>query len=182
MSDVQCMDLQGDRAMGAYWERVFCEMMKEKGKTFTPLQIGRKFSAVAEYLDGDEWKTLTLPDITVWTFPGEHHEIKHKTATRGGYYGLEEYRFEALLRFAEETQQRVMYTIHDHGGNRHSKENNYADWVTADVRELKGKHKHRDPNGTSYYGGKKRTGIPILYWHKDLFLPLPLMRVMEGAA
>lgn len=108
-------DNAADREVGQYWETQFCGMARVYGKTFTPHQFRRVGSAMfyggAADLDGKtQW---TLPDITVWSAPGEHHEIKHKNPDRSGCYGLERYRLDALVRFANTTRQKVYYSIHD---------------------------------------------------------------------
>ena len=131
-----CGDLSGDRRLGEYWERQFCVMMAERGKTFTPHQIGRQTSASAWSKTDKEYNHFTLPDVTIWTSPGEHHEIKHKNATKSGRFGLEHYRLDALVEFARETNQLVLYTIHDHKGNRDDKTNRPDDWLTISVLRL----------------------------------------------
>ena len=170
MSDIHCKDLAGDRRLGAFWERQFCLMMASRGKMFTPLQIGRTESAQAYYAVGRKWHHLTLPDVTVWTAPGEHHEIKHKTTTRANTFGLERYRLDALLAFAEHTQQAVFYTIHDHHGEKHDTTNRRADWITANVMDLRDA-RPRCSIGQSWVAGRP-TSVPILYWSRDVFLPL----------
>ena len=100
----------------------------------------------------------------------EHHEIKHKTATRHGQYGLEKYRFEALLDFARETNQPVKYTIHDHHGKRHNKEGILADWITVDVTQLLGAE-DGIYEGPSWVNSRERR-VPIMYWNATLWEPL----------
>ena len=170
MSDVQCQDLIGDRGLGAYWERELCREMARRGKAFTPLQIGRDNSAEWFRHNGEKWNRFTLPDVVIWTNPGEHHEIKHKTTNKYGKYGLEKYRFEALVAFALETKQPVMYSIHDHHGDRQNKQNNLSDWVTADVLNLHGAD-FQQYWGNSWVGGEKKR-VPILYWKAELWQPL----------
>ena len=168
MSDVQCKDLSKDRAIGEFWEREFCKLMARQGKTFTPLQIGRKSSAQWVGYSG-RWHSRALPDVTVWTHPGEHHEIKHKTTNRHDSYGLERYRFEALCAFAEETKQAVMYTIHDHGGNRNSRR---GIWLTANINDLSVVPYKVFPGDSWVNGVKKR--VPIMYWPRRHWVPLLL--------
>lgn len=141
---------------------------------FSPLQIGHKGSAIAWSRTDGTWNPFTLPDVTIWTYPGQHHEIKHKNPTSGGRYGLERYRFDALLAFARETQQDVMYTIHNHdlSGGRNGTVNSIDHWFTVNVLHLDGEWQHIDENGVSYVNGKAETGIPILYWDMHLWLPL----------
>lgn len=165
-----CADLARDRGLGAYWERQFCVMARDYGLMFSPLQIGRSGSAVA--YKGHDWNALTLPDVVIWTWPGQHHEIKHKNPTRGGKFGLEQYRFRALLAFAKETQQRVFYTIHNHdlSGGPDAKHNDIAHWVTADVLALDGAW---DSLATmsSWVDGKRRE-VPICFWSRTIWAPL----------
>ncbi len=108
-----CSNNALDRSVGAYWEQAFCKMAGSYGFTFSPLQLGRTGSAVASYRDGTAIKHLTLPDVAIWTAPGQYHEIKHKKPTTDGSFGLEVYRFDALKRFADTTRQAIMYTIHN---------------------------------------------------------------------
>lgn len=165
-----CKDNAKDRQTGAYWERQFCVMARDHGYMFTPMQIGRTSSAVA--YKGKGWNAFTLPDITIWTYPGQHHEIKHKNATRGGLYGLEEYRLNALLSFANETRQDVYYTIHDHdkAGGRNVRTNRIEDWVTANVRDIDQKWTISG-RGLSYVNGQKHE-VEIRYWPTSLWEPL----------
>jgi hypothetical protein len=163
-----CEDLSSDRGLGEYWERQFCKMAARCGFWFTPMQIGRNKSAQA-YSRNGQWASLTLPDITVWTFPGQHHEIKHKNPTKHGSFGLERYRLNALLEFSEETHQDVMYTIHNHdlSGGRMAKRNDIAHWITVNVKELDGTwtFEGRFP---SWVNGSKKKVLqyfwPITYW------------------
>jgi len=171
----QCIDLKGDRGLGEYWERQFCLLAFQEGYSFTPLQIGKNEAAVAWQRDEHEntkWNPFLLPDVVIWTSPGEHHEVKHKNPTRFGTFGLEVYRFESLLRFAEETKQDVMYTIHNHdlSGGRDGKVNYIIHWVTANVLDLDGTWKG-EYWGPSWVNGKEKR-VPIYYWNTDLWIPL----------
>lgn len=170
---LQCSDNRADRAIGAYWETKFCLLAAGYGLMFSPLQIGRKASAIAVSWQGKAWNTLTLPDVTIWTAPGQHHEIKHKAPTPGGCFGLEVYRFDALLAFAAETQQAVFYTIHNHAlaGGRDVKISDPAHWLTTNVNDLRGKQRSIYP-GKSWIAGKPVDNVPILYWPVALWQPL----------
>lgn len=164
MSGKQCRNLKKDRATGKYWERQFCLLAKQQGFMFTPMQIGRAESALAYKGNGKRWNTFTLPDVTVWTAPGQHHEIKHKEPNRHKSYGLERYRLDALLSFAEETDQDVMYTIHDHrlAGGRDVKENDISHWRTVSVTTLDGAWTWNGP-GYSWVNGQKKR-VEMCYW------------------
>ena len=172
MSTIQCKNLQADRGLGEYWEREFCKLAAQQGFSITPMQIGRTKSAQAYRQEGSAWHHLTLPDITVWTCPGQHHEIKHKNPTQHGAFGLEKYRLDALLWFANETKQDVLYTIHNHdlSGGRDKKENNIEHWLTAKITDLDGKHNFACMF-TSYVNGEKRK-VPGFYWDMKLWQPL----------
>lgn len=165
-----CENLQADRKTGAYWERQFCVLAKQRGLMFTPMQIGRNGSAVA--YKGKGWNTLTLPDVTVWTAPGQHHEIKHKEPNRHGSYGLEQYRFDALMAFSEETEQDVLYTIHDHylAGGKHVQVNRMEDWRTIRVVALDGAWSWSGPGWSWVNGVKKRVGM--YYWSQEMWASL----------
>jgi hypothetical protein len=178
-----CANLSGDREVGAYWEREFCKLAARYGRSFTAHQIGREKSAVAWVRSGGAWNSWTLPDITLWTRPGEHHEIKHKDPCSWGF-GLERYRLEALRAFWEETGQSVYYTLHDYSRQpdssldyetqrRARKENPKSiaeHWVTAPVSELISPEP-REEWGYSYVGGVKKR-VPICYWPSSLFQPV----------
>lgn len=174
-----------DRATGAYWEREFGKLAGIHGKVFTPHQLHLANKSAASYRWGQgQWHVALLPDITVWSAPGEHHEIKHKDATRTGRYGLEEYRLRALVAFAEETQQPVLYTIHDwrRAGASSSAErvpNRLCDWVCADILELAAK-RTETRRGTSYVAGTARE-VDIAYWCADEFF-FPLAQLWKVAA
>ena len=172
MTYAQCSDLRADRGLGALWERNFCLLASRFGKSFTPHQIGRDGASAAAFArQSKHWNAYTLPDVTVWTAPGEHHEIKHKAPTKYNSFGLERYRFDALVWFRKETGQAVFYTIHNHflAGGRDVAENCIEDWVTCEVGRLAGQFKEWP--GTSYVGGKP-TQVPICYWNVGLWRPL----------
>lgn len=163
-----CADNKRDRATGAYWERQFCRLATRYGRFLTPHQIGRPGQSASAYgLDSGHWRTLLLPDITVWSAPGEHHEIKHKNKNRHGNYGLETYRLDALMEFAQVTGQPVYYTIHDWelAGARSSVEqvpNDIAHWFCADVTQLAISNTYVSC-GSSYVRGERRE-VEIQYW------------------
>lgn len=180
INSAQCVDLQADRAVGEYWERQFCKMAAHHGKMFTPHQIGREKSAQACSIFAGKYKLWTLPDVTVWTRPGEHHELKHKdpAKTLGGSFGLERYRLDSLIQFAAETGQRVFYTIHNYAlqpnetraGKKLNRENNHTHWVTSDVTYLNQNVDANQP-GASWVAGRRQE-VQICYWRVERFFPL----------
>jgi hypothetical protein len=129
-------------------------------------------AAAYERHPGGKWNVLTLPDITIWTAPGQHHEIKHKCPTRYGCYGLEQYRFDALLWFAETTKQLMYYTIHDHSlsGGRDCQSNSIDHQRTASVTHL-ADNIHETRWGYSWVDGVKKS-VPIHYWAVSHWQPL----------
>ncbi|MGH3494766.1 MAG: hypothetical protein ACRDQ1_16235 [Sciscionella sp.] len=138
------VDNKTDRDIGEQWEGHFCRLAAEYGKVLFPNQIsrpGKSAAAFGKRRDGT-WEKYTLPDVTIFSAPGEHHEIKHKNRTRDGAYGWEQYRLSAAVRWANTTGQRVYYTIHDWelaGASSSSDEvmrNHIDDWVYADVEDL----------------------------------------------
>lgn len=166
-----CADNKADRNLGGFWERKFYEMAMKVGFSCTPMQIGHKGSVRAHQQIGKRQRHFSLPDVTIWTYPGQHHEIKHKNPTRDGDFGLEAYRFDALAWFARQTRQDVMYTIHNHdlSGGRDAKENHLEHWFTANICDLDGKQ--WESSGASYIDGSARV-TQIYYWHTDLWIPL----------
>ena len=185
-----CTDLSGDRGLGKFWERQFCIMAGRHGHTFTPHQFDRASSAQA--FTGPQWRTLTLPDVTIWSAPGQHHEIKHKAPTRYGSFGLEKYRLEALVAFSEECRQDVYYTIHcwdKAPGGRDGKQSRAGDWYTLNVERLKRLIESGGcilSDGPSWVNGKKKI-VPIYYWPStewatllQLWCPIPSRVLLSG--
>lgn len=174
----QCVNLKDDRSIGEKWERKFGTLAARYGHAVTANQIRRSGSAVAHYIaDDGSYRTLILPDFVIWSFPGQHHEIKHKepakAGKRRGCYGLERYRFDSLKHFQSICQQRVFYTIHDHerAGGKFVEENRIDDWLTISISDMDGAHECVDQNGKSWCNGKP-IQTEILYWHQSLFVPL----------
>lgn len=166
-------DNAADRGIGQYWEFQFCMMARTYDKVFTPHQFGRRDQSALYYggaADLDGKTRWTLPDITIWSAPGEHHEIKHKNRDRSGCYGLERYRLDALLRFANATGQRVYYTVHDWeiAGATNSREkapSDIAHWFAADVYDLAQGFTRTSMDWTYYNGGQRQ--MEICYWSFD---------------
>lgn len=179
---MQCANLRADRNLGHYWERQFCVLAARRGNFIMLHQSGREQAAMGFYLAGREWRRVILPDVTLWSPRRtccEHHEVKHKEPLRArdhagspGYYGLERYRFEALLEFARRTGTDVHYTIHNHrlAGGRGSRVNSIDHWFTANVCDLDGKWRWRN-FAQSWVNGESRT-VEICYWPETLFQPL----------
>lgn len=167
-----------DRSVGEVWERRFCKLAALHGKAFTAQQIGRTGAASWLRLNHD-WHRNLLPDVTVWTAPGEHHEIKHKNPTRYDSYGLEKYRLDALVAFARETQQSVLYTIHDWQlAGAHDRDeptpNRIQDWRTADILKLDESIRRglaRTARMQTWVRGEW-TEVPGYYWPALLWQPL----------
>jgi hypothetical protein len=183
MNGAHCGNLAGDRRLGEFWEKRFGQLALRYGKSVTAHQIGRQGSAMAWYFQDGERRTLILPDVTVWSFPGQHHEIKHKNPTKKGWFGLEKYRFDSMRFFQNETMQPVFYTIHNHdrSGGRDGMENHLDHWVSASVSILDGSwthvedgEDHPSPLNTSYCNGKK-IHTTMYYWQSSLFIPLKLI-------
>ena len=165
------------RKIGEYWERQFCILGFKHGKAFTAHQWGRKEKAALFYVPG--LNPLTLPDITIWSAPGEHHEIKHKTTNQHGCYGLEDYRLLALEKFARETKQFVYYTIHDWklaGAESADQitENNIEHWRFMNVLYMRKNITKSGNEQETFYNGKYVKKL-IHYWEADLFAPLKVL-------
>ncbi len=162
-----CADNAGDRKLGQYWEEQFGHMAAARGKLFTGHQWKKSQSALA-YKRGGK---VVLPDITIWSRPGEHHEIKHKNPTNDEYFGLERYRLESLVEFAKAAFGETLYTIHDWTTpGRDNRENNIDHWITAPVLLLSA-HVERETDGYSYINAEKKL-VPICYWKIEWFGPL----------
>lgn len=122
-------------------------------------------------------KAYTLPDVTIWSAPGEHHEIKHKNPTRWNAFGLEVYRWEALLWFWNECKQSVWYTIHRWDlspDGRDGRLNRMEDWWTCSVPKLERamrRKQHRILPGYSWIAGEEQR-TKICYWPVSLWTPL----------
>lgn len=180
---VLCKNNAADRRLGRRWEEHFCDLGGQYGKMFTAHQIGRTESARALHRLNGRWHPLTLPDVTIWSEPGEHHEIKHKDPCKGGRrrgrIGLEVYRFRSLVGFANELprSQGVFYTIHRHDlapGGRAGDTNRMQDWFTVDVHKLQTLNESGkvvcEPGKTYYAGGPKI--VDIFYWPFAAWQPL----------
>lgn len=176
-------DLAGHRAVGEHWEERFCELACECRRVwYTRNQKGRNQAASAETIDREKIRrTCLLPDVVIWSIPGEHHEIKHKNPHhQRGYadsYGLEIYRFDALVEFAEECRQPVLYTIHDWeaAGATSAYErtpNRLADWLTIPVLDLTAKRWRREVKISSYRNGKFIADVPAYFWPSSVWMPL----------
>lgn len=168
---MHCSDNSSDRIKGAYWERCFCKLAARNNYWVTPFQLGNSNSAAAYSLVINKWNILTLPDIVIWNAPGQYHEIKHKSPTYYGLYGLEKYRFNALLEFTKITSQPVLYTIHNHAlnGGTDNRENYIEHWFTANILELDNRWAKKQENGVSWVNGIKRNDIEIYYWDSSLW-------------
>lgn len=174
MSPPHCLDLTDDRQLGAFWERQFCRLAFRYGLVMTPNQIGLSGGTAAAWYrnQGTNRNKIILPDVTIWSAPAQHHEVKHKAPTRLGEFGLEAYRFNSLLRFYQITGQEVYYTIHNHAwsGGRYSTINKPEHWVTASIPSLQWTVQ-QERTGYSWINGEK-SETNILYWKVDLFFPL----------
>lgn len=176
MNIIHCGDNGGDRKLGEQWERLFCELAGQYGRSLMRNQEGRNEAAKAYRPINGQMRPVSIPDIAVLTNSEGYHEIKQKAPyyyNGKARYGLEEYRINDLIWLARETGRGVHYTIHDHekAGGRDVTDNNIEHWVTVDVLELDGTHVYRQANGKSYYN----SGVAekaILYWPTDLWKPL----------
>ena len=170
------VDNRRDRSLGAVWERRFCTLALEWGRALSPQQLSQKEGAARWYRrENGHISPYLLPDVTIWSAPGEHHEIKHKDATRFGCYGLEAYRLEALAEFASETQQDVLYTIHDWrlaGAKRSDEEmpNLIDHWRTVLVTDLTAKCSGARVMPTWLNGSP--TEVLGYYWPTEMWRPL----------
>lgn len=164
-----CEDNSADRKKGEFWEKKFCRMALEYGHVFTPHQIGRGRIAACAYSPSGH---IILPDITIWSGPGQHHEIKHKNPAKGRRFGLESYRLDSLLVFEQITGEAVYYTIHNWelAGGTDATENRIEDWVTCDASFLQA-NRGKPELGNSWVNGEKKA-VPILYWPVAYFRAL----------
>lgn len=164
-------DNAADRAIGQHWENQFCAMARLGGKFFTPHQFGRPTEPALFHGTDSFGKTQwTLPDITIWSAPDEHHEIKHKNPTKDGMYGLERYRLDALVRFANVTGQSVYYTIHDWemagaDGAGDPVSNDISHWLVGEIGQLSHGCTRQGPGWTYYNGEMKK--MPMWFWTAD---------------
>ena len=167
-----------DRELGKTWESRFCALAARHGKSFTPQQIGRDASATWYTPTSNGVNPVLLPDITIWTAPGEHHEIKHKNPA-SGCYGLECYRLDALVAFRRETGQPVLYTIHDWElagapNSRAPMVNNLDHWRTVDVIVLADyvTAEHLEKRSFPTWVNGRMTFKSGYFWPVELWAPL----------
>jgi hypothetical protein len=169
------MDNASARTLGDTWEQRFCDLAAGYNRSFTRHQYKKSEAANCWVsIDGQHHPYL-LPDVTLWSAPGEHHEIKHKNPMPDGYYGLEVYRWKALIWFAKETGQNVMYTIHDHdlAGGPNVNVNKIYHWLTGNVLELDA-YKQLS-SWRSFIGGRlSDERVPGYKFHNGLFIPLKM--------
>ena len=116
-------------------------------------------------------KRVLTPDASCPQFK-HHYEIKHKYPSQTNHFGLEQYRFKALLDFAHNTQGRVFYVIHNSRGadNIHEKLNRLDDWSLASAGHLERSISHI-AEGFSLVDGRYQR-VPICYWRVEAFHPL----------
>lgn len=157
-----------DRKVGTYWEQKFCEMAESYGVMVMPLQIGKSDSATAK----KNQRHIVLPDVMIMS--GQYHEIKHKSPTRDGHFGLEVYRFDSLIALAKETGQDVMYTIHNHAlsGGRGNQVNHTDHWVTINALDLQNRHVSQRLSPTYCGGHSEKILRSTYYWPIGLWMPL----------
>jgi hypothetical protein len=169
-----------DRELGKLWEQQFCRLAAWYGKAFVPQQIGR--DTAARWYTGSN--AALLPDITIFSAPGEHHEIKHKNPTpdyrpRLRSYGYEAYRLRPLLIFRRVTQQPVLYTVHDWelAGVKHSDvpmPNIVHHWRTVDVLTLEAylKDHHIPPERVDTWLNGEKAKCLGYYWPVNIWIAL----------
>jgi hypothetical protein len=100
-------------------------------------------------------------------------------------YGLERYRLDALVRFANTTGQPVYYTIHDWEmagatGSTERVANDIRHWWVGDIRNLSRGCTRRSV-GPTYYGGNVRE-VLIWYWSASTLWFRPLAEVWAESA
>lgn len=164
-----------DRNLGAFWEGMFCQLLP-RGTKFVRHQLDKSRSAVKEWIDGNgSIQTTPLPDVTVYHGLGREssHEIKTKNPSRSGQFGLEVYRFEALLQHARDSSGGANYTIHDWGkaGGKHRTENDIGHWITASFLDLEKRDRY-STEYSSWVDGVWTENVPMYFWNKDRFMPL----------
>ena len=162
------MPLTEDRELGAFWEKQFCKMMLDDG--FGVHRFAKEPSPVIYTPEGH----IILVDVWLLERAGAQFlcEIKHKSPTKDGTYGLEEYRLDSLIRLqAWMPNANVSYVIHNHqeAGGKGVKENNITHWHAASISELKLHGKSRW--SPSYVAGAMKT-VPVRYWPTGRFTSL----------
>jgi hypothetical protein len=170
------------REQGACWELNFARLAFDYNRDPVVLhQYGRTAAAVAWVADPFSprgVKTLVSPDVSLFGFGGhEHHEVKHKEATRSGCYGLEVYRLRSLASFARRSMGEVYYTIHDwrRAGAENAAEpteNRIGDWVAANVVGLELSAARQDGTCPSIVDGHFEERVPTAFWPTSEFRPL----------
>ena len=176
-----------ERAIGAVWESHFCRMGTVYGKVLTAHQLRSPNASACAFgapLIAGRPRRWLLPDITIWSAPGEDHEVKHKNQSFDGCYGLEVYRLDALVEWAVLTGRKVYYTIHDWeiaGASCSSDEigNSIDHWFTADVLDLRDRSTKNGRDWTWRNG--KRALEDMRYWTPRHFGPLAELWTSERA-
>jgi hypothetical protein len=160
-------------------------MAGQRGMFVTPHQFGKEQAATAFQFNGYDVNRMLLPDVTLWAAGGHHHEIKHKAPWGRSqlFFGLEKYRFNALLAFVDMGND-VYYTIHRHdwAGGRDVRENHIEHWVTAHIAHLHDaieSGRALSSSWSSWMNGRKKDNVSGWKFHENLFVPL--MDVWDGA-
>jgi hypothetical protein len=179
----QCADIVSDRALGEYWEKQFCRMAVNLGRTVIPLQLKREGSIAAYSLEGGRIKPRTMPDVIEGAGLAEAHEIKHKDPSAKGYIGLERYRWEALVKIRNSTGMPIRYTIHNYatvtgysrkGEDRQRcklhRENDISNWASATIEQLESGQ--ISGTSSSYINGRSQDDVRMIYWPVEKFEPL----------
>lgn len=164
-------DNASDRDRGHWAELRFCTEVAPK---FGRVVTGAHRRVIR---DGTLGAAQALPDSSSYDvvvsggYFIERHEIKHKTVTPDGCYGLEEYRLRKLIAanaFTREEKILCFYTVLDHACD---------EWRTVPVVDLqraayaKLPGVRRDPAMPTYFGGEadRRAGW---YWPARLWRPI----------
>lgn len=100
------------REVGSKWEKEFAKIVGARGALYCLHQEDRDKSATFHFYEDGTLKSKPLPDVTVFTSPGFHAEVKHKSPTRTGWIGLERHRIAAMRMLADASGQHVLYVVH----------------------------------------------------------------------
>lgn len=167
-------DLQRRSEKGQLAEEDFLNLMLSKGKLVYPFQWG-KDSASIFYLPN--CKKAPTPDFMVidpFSMHNEFHETKSKYPTYSGCFGMETYRFEALMELVNNGLS-VWYTLKmvsngDEKGKRFINQIKLkeGDWITAPVKKLNNNWTETS-TAPGFCRGKFCKSLPIYYFDYKLF-------------
>jgi hypothetical protein len=151
-----------DRDIGNYWSQVFADMMNHK---FGIHKFDKAPSPVIILPNSDR---IILADVILFEKDGENYycEVKHKQPTKTMCYGLEQYRFNSLVKLQEWSKGIVLYVIHNYSlnGGKFNLANDVNHWEVSTIKALQLIKPYISWYSPSLVNGVLKK-VPICYWN-----------------